>query len=150
MDGELLESKVMKWMSLGIASREVCIMMWFGGSEKEKVKERSWLMRRHGQCQSEGGCTQSVTSSASQSVREGHRVNQHLPPVGRSVHRMGCIVSSGSWPYVYQHCTTVNLFWLLTFDPPFFFLGPFFSQPWLPYYPPTLLPYQPCFSLTYI
>jgi hypothetical protein len=30
-----------KWMGMRIASREVCIMMWFGGSEKEKVKERS-------------------------------------------------------------------------------------------------------------
>ncbi len=34
-------------------------------------------------------CTQSVRPSASQLVREGHRVNQHPPPVGRSVHRMG-------------------------------------------------------------
>jgi hypothetical protein len=40
-----------------------------------------------------------------------------------------------SLPYVNQHSTTVNLFWLLTFH--HFFSLPFFSQPWPPYYPPT-------------
>jgi hypothetical protein len=106
-------------------------MMWFGWSEKEKVKERSWLMRRHGQCQSEGGCTHSVRPSASQLVREGHRVNQHPPPVGHSVHRMGCVFSSGSSPYVNQHCTAVNFFGSDVW--PFFLLYfcPFSSQPTL-------------------
>jgi hypothetical protein len=57
--------------------------------------------------------------------------------VGCSVHIMSCIFSSSSWPCVNQHCTTVNLFWLLTFDLlPVFILGVFFPQPWL-YYPPT-------------
>jgi hypothetical protein len=41
-----------------------------------------------------------------------------------------------SLPYVNQHSTTVNLFWLLTFHHLFFSL-PIFSQPWPPYYPPT-------------
>ncbi len=51
-------------------------------------------------------------------------------PVRRSVHRMGCIFSSGFSPSVNQRCTTVNLFFFLiyflcgclTFD---FVLGPF-------------------------
>jgi hypothetical protein len=58
-------------------------------------------------------------------------------PVGRSVHRMGCLFSSRSWPSVNQHRTTVNFFWLLTFG--FFlpFSWPFFLQPWPQYYPLT-------------
>jgi hypothetical protein len=42
-------------------------------------------------------------------------MNEH-PPIGHFVHRMGYIFSIGSKPYVNQHCTTTNLFWLLTFD----------------------------------
>jgi hypothetical protein len=38
-------------------------------------------------------------------------------------------------PYVNQHSTTVNLFWLLTFD--HLFSIPIFFQPWPAYYPPT-------------
>jgi len=29
---------------------------------------------------------------------------------------MGCVFSSNSWPSINQHCTTVKLLWLLTFD----------------------------------
>ncbi len=70
--------------------------------------------------------------------------NQH-PPVHQlavlSIHTMSCISSSSFWPCVNQHCTTVNLFWLLIVDlhPPLLFLG-VFSQP-CPYYPPTSLHY---------
>jgi hypothetical protein len=46
-------------------------------------------------------------------------------PVGCSVHRMGYIFSSGSWPCSNQHCPTVNLFWLLTLT--FFLFAIFFS-----------------------
>jgi hypothetical protein len=52
-------------------------------------------------------------------------------PVARSVHRMGWMIflsSFASLPYVNQHSITVNLFWLLTFDP-FYFALPIFSQP---------------------
>jgi hypothetical protein len=67
-----------------------------------------------------------------------------IAPVGRSVHRMmdGLCFSSASLPYVNQHSTTLNLFWLLTFD----LLSPlliFFSTPTsiLPYHLDTLLTY---------
>jgi hypothetical protein len=63
------------------------------------------------------------------------------PPVGRSVHRMGHIFSSGSRHYVNQHWSTVKPFQLLTFD---FSFQSLFSQPDLPTLPtylPTYLPY---------
>jgi hypothetical protein len=37
-------------------------------------------------------------------------------PAGHSVHRDGLCFSSASLPYVNQRSTTVNLFWLLSFD----------------------------------
>jgi hypothetical protein len=71
------------------------------------------------------------------------RVNQPpmSPPVGRSVHRMGCVFSSASLPYyVNQHSTKINLF--LAADLwPFSFLLLIFSQLLSPNYPLTLLPY---------
>jgi len=39
-----------------------------------------------------------------------------LLPVDRSLHLMGCGLSFASSPYVNQYSTTVNLFWLLTFE----------------------------------
>ncbi len=72
MDGEFTWEQSDEMNELGeLQVERVCVMMWFGWSEKEKVKERSWLMRRHGLCQSEGGFTQSVRPSASQSVQSG-------------------------------------------------------------------------------
>jgi hypothetical protein len=56
-------------------------------------------------------------------------------PVGRSVHRMSCVFSSGSLPWVNQHCTTVNLFMAI------------FSQPSPPYYPPTSLNLRPMYQV---
>ncbi len=52
--------------------------------------------------------------------------------VSRSVHRMGCVFSSASSPYINQRSATVNFFahWPLTL-----FSGPIFSQPW-----PSILP----------
>ncbi len=60
-------------------------------------------------------------------------------PVGRSVHTMGCISSFGFWPVLSQHCTTVNLFGLLTFDP-FYFLSVFPTLSILPSNLITLVP----------
>jgi hypothetical protein len=57
--------------------------------------------------------------------------------------RMGCIFSSGSWPFVKSTCTAVNFFGLLSFGL-FYFSWPFFLNPNLhttlpPYYPTHLL-----------
>lgn len=46
-----------------------------------------------------------------------------------------CVFSSGFWSCVNQHCTTVNVLWLLKLN--FLFLVLFF-QPWPPYYPTTI------------
>jgi len=58
-------------------------------------------------------------------------------PAGCSIHGMGCIFSSNSWPCINPHCTTIYFFWL-TFDFYLFlviFLGPF-SPPTLTYIRP--------------
>jgi len=62
------------------------------------------------------------------------------PPVGRSVHRMGHIFSSGSRHSVNQHWSTVKPFQMLTFD---FSLQSLFSQPDLPTLPTYLPTYSP-------
>jgi hypothetical protein len=56
-------------------------------------------------------------------------------PICCFIHGMGCIFSSIFWPYVNQHCTIDNLFWLRTID--LLFLWPHFFQPWPQYYPQT-------------
>jgi hypothetical protein len=48
-----------------------------------------------------------------------------IAPVGRSVHRIGVLLSSCSWFSVNQHSAIVNVFQLLTFS--FFFSWPIFS-----------------------
>ncbi len=59
-------------------------------------------------------------------------------PVGLSVHRMmGCVFFIR---FLTLHCTTVNLFGLLTFT---FFFWPFLFQPWPPFYPPTSIELHP-------
>ncbi len=68
------------------------------------------------------------------------RLNQQptTAPVGPSVHRMmGCVFFI--W-FLTLHCTTVNLFWLLTLT---FFFWPFLFQPWPPFYPPTSIELHP-------
>ncbi len=66
-------------------------------------------------------------------------------PVGCSVHGTGCIFSLNSGPCINPYCTTVNPFWLLTFD--LYFFGAIFL-PTLTYIGPfhisTLLTKLPC------
>jgi hypothetical protein len=69
-------------------------------------------------------CLQKI---AEQKLKPWARVNQPpmTAPVGRSVHRMGCVFHLPLYPKVNQHSTTVNLFWLLTFDHFCFAANPF-------------------------
>ncbi len=68
--------------------------------------------------------------------------------VGHSIHRVGCIFHLPLYPN--QHSTTINVFWLLTFD--LFFVWLMFPNPnlhiTLPPNYPTNLHLNPTYELT--
>ncbi len=72
-----------------------------------------------------------------QLVRTGSELGLILTaPVGRSVHRMGCVFH----PCLHPTLTNIlpqSIFLLADLWSFFLFFGPIFSQPWPPYYPPT-------------
>jgi hypothetical protein len=72
------------------------------------------------------------------------RVNQHPPVHQLAVLSIGwaAFLHSVPGPVLTQHCTTVNLFGLLTFDP-FYFLGVFLTLSILPSNLITLVPTYP-------